>query len=271
MFNTGVDMSGAIRSILFIVFPVVLLSCGDDSEPIEPTPSKLIPISFKEGDLTKTLTHNENGNLTEIRYQSGPIGTPIISYHRFVYNDQGRLTASSTDTGWRYEYTYSGELIRETQEYVNGSISDRHTFSYDAKGRLVEQITYQNIPSEGGIIPVAKTTYQYEGDNMVAQRLYYYTSYGLEARLLTEFYYSDFDSMINSEDYFDVIGVNPLLKFSKNNPRKMIVKNGNGTVTSTDTYRYEYHPKGYATSKKVTTKFYHGGEGTYEATYSFVE
>ena len=264
-----------MKSVNYLVSALllVLASCNlEDPSPIIDEVD-LIPISFKEYNVTKTLIYDNSNRLIQIQYKTDLAdGNVMLSFHDFQYDDRGRLAESSTDTGWRYLYTYCDNRIVRTDEFINGAKSDYHTFQYDYKGRLIERITYQNIPAEGGEIPVAMDTYSYDSrGNLIMLRLYYYTSYGLESRLLTELAYSDYDNKINSEEYFDILGINPLVRLRKNNPGKLMVKNDKGNVSSTETYRYTYHEKGYALTKKADVVFYNGNSGSYEATYTFRE
>lgn len=258
---------------LLYFFILLLTSCEQDA----PTPNvdelKLVPISFKEAELTKTLVFDNVGRLVQIQYQTAlPDGSSMDSFHNFQYDALGRLIESTTDTGWRYLYSYTNNHIVRTDEYLNGVKSDYHLFKYDSKGKLIERITYQNIPAEGGEIPVAKDSYTYDNrGNLTTLQLYYYTSYGLESRLLTELVFSDYDDKINSEEYFDIMGVNPLTKLRKNNPGKLVVKNNKGNISTLETYHYTYHEKGYALTKKVEVVHYNGNTGSYVATYTFRE
>lgn len=256
-----------------IAFLVIFLSACDTDQPQPIEVAELIPVSFKESETTKTLVHDDAGRLVEVQYLNEyENGNSWTSVHNFYYDSQGRVKESTTDTGWKYVYTYNGGRIISTQEFINGIESDVHTFSYDAKGRLAEKMTYQDIPEEGGVIPIAKEVYTYdEKDNLILQQLYYYTSFGLEAKLLTESVFSDYDDKINSEEYFNAIGVNPHLKFRKNNPGKMIVKNGAGNIGMTVTYSYNYHQKGYATKKVMTVVMHDGQTNVHEAFYTFKE
>lgn len=268
------DMMRRYKSYFLAVTVAASLAACNDDEPIRvDSPLTLIPKTFVEADLTKSLVYDDANRLVEIHFITKyPNGTTSTSVQTFVYNEEGKLAESTTDTGWRYVYTYDNHFIIRTDEYIQDTHSDYHLFKYDNKSRLIERVTYQDIPEEGGEIPVAKDTFTYDSQgNLEFQRLYYYTSYGLEAKLLTELAFSDYDDKVNSEEYFDVMGINPLIRLRKHNPSKMIVKNQQGNITSTETYAYTYHPKGYAVAKKARIVLYNGNEGSYEATYLFEE
>jgi hypothetical protein len=137
---------------------------------------------------------------------------------------------------------------------------------------VTERIVYQNIPEEGGIIPTSKDTYEYdENDNLTELRMYYYTSFGAKAILQTVFISSDYDDKLNTEDLFDINIFNPYVTLRKNNPGKLITQNGNGNVTSTELYTYQYHPMGCATSKTTNITWYHGGTGSYTSAFTFTD
>ncbi|MEZ4947163.1 MAG: hypothetical protein R2804_16615 [Cyclobacteriaceae bacterium] len=264
-----------MRLFRYLIFgwSIALLSCSDEQQSPISDGSDLIAISYTEAGFTKTLFHDDKGRLIQIHYLTTfSNDNTLESTHDFIYNNMGQLTESITDTGLRLVYTYGGNKIIRTEEYLNGEKSDFHTFSYDLQGRIVERITYQDIPEEGGEIPVSKETYEYDqNDNVTLQKLYYYTSFGEEARLLSEFEFSDYDDKINSEEFFDVIGINPFIRLRKNNPGVMILKNNNGNISITEKYRYSYHEKGYAIRKFVDVTQYDGTTGSYEVSYIFKE
>src|SRR5690606_4991213 len=138
------------------------------------------------------------------------------------------------------------KVISRTDEYANGAeLSQYHTYSYDDQERLIESITWQDIPEEGGEIRVSKETYEYDHTgNITYYRIFYYGTGGVEAFPLTVFHYSNYDNHINSEQYFNVNPFNPTLITSKNNPGKMTIQNASGVISSTEIYSYEYHKKG---------------------------
>lgn len=248
-------------------------SCSDEQPSPVSDGLDLVPISYTEAGFTKILAYNNQGKLTQIHYTTTfSDGNTLESFHDFTYHSDGRVAESKTDTGWKFVYTYNENKIVKTEEYIQGVQSDVHTFRYDPQGKIVERITYQDIPEEGGVIPVSKETYEYDqNDNLIIQRLYYYTSYAEEAKLLSEFEYSDYDNKINSEEFFDIIGINPLVRLRKNNPGLMVLKNDKGNVSITEKYRYTYHEKGYPIRKLVDITHYDGTTGSYEASYSFKE
>ncbi len=258
---------------LILVLSFLTISCSEESTQPVTDGSDLVAISYSEAGFTKSLIYDDMGRLIRIHYLTTFSDNKTLeSTHDFVYNDNDQLTESTTDGGLRMVYTYGSNKIIKTEEYLNGEKSDFHTFSYDPQGRMVERITYQDIPEEGGEIPTSKETIEYNSKgNVVLQRLYYYTSYGEESKLLTEFEFADYDDKINSEKFFDIIGINPFIKLRKNNPGKMVIKNNSGNISITENYQYYYHAKGYAIKKFVDVTHYDGTKGSYEASYTFKE
>jgi hypothetical protein len=252
---------------------VLLVSCErDEPHPAEPA-LRLVPEEMQEVDFSKKFIYNASGQLAQIKMVSRfPGGGSIESEQNFFYDAQGILKESTTDTGWRITYTFSNGLITRADEFVNGAASQYHTYRYNPQGRLLESITWQDIPEEGGEIPVAKTTYEYDANNnVIQQQLYYFTSFGAEAKLSTTFLMSDYDDKINSEGFFDIHPANPLVQLSTNNPGKMEIRNQNGFTFSRETFEYDYHADGYPTGKTTHTLLYNGNEGTYKTTYRFKE
>ncbi|MFZ6000319.1 MAG: hypothetical protein ACOYW3_07395 [Bacteroidota bacterium] len=258
------------------VYFLIVLSAGMavscDENELVPTEQPLIPLLLEELNYSKEFVHDADGRLSEIKMVSTyPNGVKDQSVQSFAY-ESGRLKESATDTGWKMVYTFTGDVITRTDEYVNGQHSQYHTYQYDASKRLISTTTYQNIPEEGGEIPVASSTFDYDTrGNVTFYRLFYHGTRGEGTFPLTTFAYSDYDDKINSEDYFDLNPFNPLMRLSKNNPGKMIVANAKGVVSSTELYTYEYHPKGYATKKTTHATLYNGNTGTYTSTFKFKE
>lgn len=258
-----------ITSIVF--FSLAIIACDTDNP--EPTSLDLKPALFVEEDFRREYLYNDANQLSQIKLISTfANGGTMTSTQNFSYLPSGNIAEATSDTGFKFVYTYTGDKISRTDEYVYDTWSKYHAFTYDSRGRLTEQITYQNIPEEGGMIPTSKDTYQYDAqDNLSVLNLYYYTSYGAEAKLLTTFIASDYDTKMNTEDYFDVNVLNPYVRLRKNNPGKLITKNGQGNVVSTEVYAYQYHPQGYATSKTTTVTQFNGNTGSYTSRFLFKE
>lgn len=252
--------------------PIIILSSCDQDSPTPVTESPLIPEEYQEEHYTRTFFHNAGGQLTKVVMVSVlPNGSTMESEHTYTYDAAGKLKESITDTGWRMVYTVTGNVITRTDEYLNESeLTQYHTYSYDSQDRLVESVTWQDIPEEGGEIPVSKETYEYDdAGNISYYRLFYFGPNGEGVFPLTVFHYSNYDQHINSERYFSVNPFNPTLLTSKNNPGKMTVENASGVVSSTEVYAYEYHTKGYATKKTADVTLVNGNTGSYTATYKF--
>jgi hypothetical protein len=254
---------------LIFLLSFVVIAC-DTNNP-EPVSVELKPSRFEEQDFTREYVYNDANQLIQIRMISAlPNGGTMTSTQNFTYHSNGKMVETTSDTGFRFVYTYTGDKISRTDEYVNGTWSKYHAFAYDVRGRLTEHITYQDIPEEGGLIPTSKDTFQYDANNnLEVMNMYYYTSYGAEAKLLTTFISSDYDTKINTEDYFDVNVFNPYVRLRKNNPGKLITQNAAGVAGSTELYTYQYHPIGYATSKTTQVTWYHGGTGSYTSVFTF--
>lgn len=262
-----------MKPVAFIILLSLIIVACDTSEHPEPIPLNLKPALFVEEDFKREYVYNDADQLVQIRLISELTnGGTMTSTQDFTYLSNGKLKETTSDTGFKFVYGYAGDRIIRTDEYVNGTWSRYHAFTYDMRGRLIETITYQDIPEEKGIIPTSKDTYQYDDHgNLEVMRMYYYTAYGAEAKLLTTFISSDYDTKMNTEDYFDLNVFNPYATLRKNNPGKLITLNASGNVTSTEVYAYQYHPIGYASSKTTSVTWYHGGTGSYTSTFTFKE
>lgn len=249
---------------------LAFVSCSSNDDGTVPE-KRLLPDTYSELNYTRTLYHDSEYRLIRVQMISKyPNDTWDESNQHYIYDHQGRLTESHVDNGWKMVYTFSDDKIVRTDEYINSSSSQFHTFEYNEQGRLSKSITYQNIPEEGGIIPVSGESYDYdENANISEQRTYYYTSYGAEAKLLTVFTYSGYDDRVNGDNLFSINPFNPLVKLSENNPGQVQVKNNKGEVSSTNTYTYQYHAKGYPIKKTTHVVLYNGHVGDYVSTYKF--
>ncbi|MFZ6000266.1 MAG: hypothetical protein ACOYW3_07125 [Bacteroidota bacterium] len=263
-----------IKRLLLSLCGIAWLSVSscDTDDPGSARELAIVPVRLQQADYAKELSFDNHGRLAKVIITSEmPDGTILESTQEFEFDGETPIRCT-TNYGFRMEYTYDGGVIVRTDEFLNGTFSQFHTFSYDDHGRVAEIISWQNIPEEGGLIPHNKGVYEYdETGNVLFQRLYYYNTDSKDHELLTVFEYSDYDSFINSEQLFNAFPFNPLFKFSKNNPGKMVVKNANGIVSTTDEHIYTYNARGYAIHKTTKSSFRNGESGTYETAYVFEE
>jgi len=260
----------SLQLMLLLALAVFSCSSNDDTNPL-PEP-EVIPDTYSELNFSRTLHHNADGKLIRVQMVSVlPNGATEETNQYYTYNTQGRMVESNTGNGWRMVYTFSGDKMVRTDEYINSTLRTQyHTFEYTPTGKLAKSITYQNIPEEGGEIPVSSSTYEYDEDgNLTFEKLFYYTTGGAEAVLLTVFKYGAYDDQPNSENLFSINPFNPFARFSENNPGQLEVKNGNGVVSSTNTYTYQYNTKGYPVKKSTHIVLHNGEQGDYETIYTF--
>lgn len=264
-----ITSKGATSLLLLLALASSACSSDDHTNPV-PEPG-VIPDTFYESSYYRVMHYNGGGKLARIQMVSVlPNDTKEEINQLYSYNEAGRLLESNTENGWRMVYSYTGDELTRTDEYINSQLSQYHLFEYNQQGKLAQRITYQNIPEEGGEIPTSKDVFEYdENGNLTEERLYYYTSFGKEAVLLTVLSYSDYDDKHNSEGLFAINPFNPLAKFSKNNPGKLLVKNAHGNVSMTHSYTYQYNVKGYPIKKDTQTLLYNGEQGSYQSVYSY--
>src|SRR4051812_572714 len=123
-----------MKHLLFFAFTFLFFACGEEAQPELPGSLPLVPDTFTQADFTKVFIHNTAGQLSEVKMISAlPGGGTMNSSHLFSYHSTGQLAESTTDTGWRYVHFFSGDKIIRTDEFVNGALSQYHTFSYNSK------------------------------------------------------------------------------------------------------------------------------------------
>jgi len=268
----NLSLSTSLKQLgLILTLATVFVACNDD-DPAPATPEvQLQPLLYEEPDYKKEFVYDNSNRLVQIKMTSTfANGYETTSVQNLVYDANGKLAELTSDTGFRFVYTYAGNRIATTQEWVNGTASRMHRFTYDDRGRVTEAIVYQNIPDEGGEIPTSSDRYEYDANgNLAVWTMYYYTTFGREAKVQTVLTFSDYDNKVNTEDLFEPNVFNPGMVLRKNNPGKLVVTNGNSAVTSTERYTYEYHEQGFATSKTTEVTLHHGGTGSYRSAYTF--
>jgi YD repeat-containing protein len=260
------------KVILFVFSALLVFSCDHHGKDPEPEIPNLVPIKMEDVDGYRELMYDVNGKVVGVSIVTKFVdGTELRNVQTLVRDTSGKLIELTTDTGSRMVYVYDGEgKVSRTEEYVNDVWSQRHEYIYNEKGLLKENITYQDIPEEGGLIPVSKDVYSYDGaGNVTLQVLYHYTPFGVDAKILTTTTFSDYDSKINTERYFAINPFNPFVKVRNNNPGKMVIRNAAGATKIVETYEYKYNAEGYTTEKTSYVTMDNGNSGSFTTTYTF--
>lgn len=257
-----------------VLFSVILVSCDDRDEPLPQQSPLILPLRLELEDYERELVFDDKNRLSRVKTSSFMPGDVVLeSTTEYFYSTDGKLDKAVTDQGYRLEYTWEGDKIIRTDEYIQDTFSQYHTFTYDVNGRLHEFLTWQDILGEGEVVAKSKAVFLYDNNGNLTNQLLYYYHTGINGHaLLTSFEYSDYDDNVEAESLFDGYAYNPEAVFSKNNPGKMITKNANGNTTLIDQYNYVYNARGYATSKTTTSVFSHNGSGgSYETRYFYEE
>jgi hypothetical protein len=254
-----------------LVLPAILFySCdSSDDDPVRET--IYTPVKMEAGDISVELQYNAAGELTHsVTRQQALNGVVLTSTLKYIYKN-GRIDSAARDTGFRISFQYEDDKIVSAEEYIDVTWVQRHTFTYDTKGRLKESITWQNVPEEGGISPVQRNTFEYdERDNLIANDIYYYSTGKDDFVLLTVMRVSDYDNQPNAEGFFERHPYNPLVTLRKNNPRKMVITNAAGLGKAEYTFTYTYNAGGYPVKKDASVLF-DGVTTTSEVRYFFTE
>src|SRR5690349_15570236 len=101
-----------------------LVSCDseENTDPIVST--ELRPDRIEQVDYTRELIFDTQNRLVKVISTSEfPNDGEMVSTQEFTYGDDGHLKESITDSGWRLVYTYDGEFIVRTDEYVDDVLS----------------------------------------------------------------------------------------------------------------------------------------------------
>lgn len=249
------------------------LSCDDN----EVNPSKaplILPLRMELDDYKREFTFDAGNRVTSVKSSSYYPGEVVLeTNHEYFYAADGKLEQSLNDQGFRLVYTYEGNRIVRTDEFLNGAFTQHHTFSYDSKGRLFEFITWQDIPEFGGVVPKAKEVYIYDSrDNLTNQVIYIYNSATKGHEVLTSFELSDYDNNPEAETLFAAHAFNPQAVLRRNNPGRMVTKNRLGNTGMIDQYAYVYDSRGYVTEKTTTVTYvYNGNSGSYQTLFFYQE
>ena len=250
---------------------LIVLSCHDDA-PAPVKSRQLLPLRMELEDYTREFLYDDNHRISKIKTSSFFPGEVVLeSTTGYFYDDEGQLEKVETDSGFRLDYTWEGGRIIRTDQYINDQPTEHYTFLYDEKGRLREYTTWQDIPEEGGLIPVQREVYLYDNrDNVTTQFLYYYDS-GIKGHaLLSSFEFADYDDHKDGEGLFDAYTINPGVVRRKNNPGKMVTRNRTGNAVMVDEYSYVYNADGYPIEKTTTGVFsYNGSGGSYRTRYYY--
>lgn len=264
-------MKGIVIPALVLI-AIFLVSCDrDDPQPVKNP--VILPLRMEMDDYKREFMFDDALRVSRIKNISTLPGGVMEAVTEYFYADDGTLERAITDTGYRLEYTYQDGKISRTDEFINDQFTQYLSFSYDEKGRLHEFKTWQDIPEMGGWIAVAREVYLYDQrDNVTDHFLYYWDGSINGHKLLTAFEYGDYDNYPEAESLFNDYTFNPQAVFRKNNPGRMITRNGLGNTVSIDHYSYTYNVHGYPTRKTTTTIFSaSGSSGSYETRYYYEE
>lgn len=272
----------AVRDVNYnmkTIYPAILLFTGlfiscdhDEVTPVKET--VILPLRLELDDYKREFTIDSRNRISTIRISSYMPNEVVLETNvQYFYTSDGKLEKTVTDNGFELVYHHQDGLITRTDEYLNGQLSQYHTFSYDDKGRLQQFTTWQDIPEYGGVVAKAKEVYVYDNrDNLTNQFLYTYNSGTQGHDLLSSFEFSDYDNNPEAESLFSAHAFNPQAAFRKNNPGKAVTKNRLGNMGMIDQYSYVYDARGYVTEKTTTVTYaYNGNTGSFKSFFFYQE
>jgi hypothetical protein len=101
--------------VLIFLMSSVIIAC-DTSNP-EPVTFELRPSRFEEEDFTREYYYNNANQLTQIKLISLlPKDGSLTSTQNFTYLSNGKMAETTSDTGFKFVYTYEGDKISRTDE-----------------------------------------------------------------------------------------------------------------------------------------------------------
>ncbi len=245
---------------LFMAFVVtaVIVACSSDDDAKKPV---VLPEKMESTDSKLEFSHNSDNKIASVKSSYYyPNNVVLVTNYEYTYTSEGNYKQCLTDNGYRFDYTYEGGKLVRTDEYINDSFTQYYAFAYNDEGRVTEIITWQNIPEEGGWIPVSKGTYTYENSNVTQQKLYYYSSGTQQHHLQTTFDYGQYDSKKSVEELFANFTLNPTLRLSENNPGIVTTTNGNGVTSFVAEFSYSYDDLGYPVARTIGSTVVSSGE-----------
>lgn len=250
------------------VFAVSLafFSCDQDQQTMPE--SKHVPLKMEEDGYVRELIYDDAKRLITVKSTSTmPDRSTVQTTQTREYDAAGRLVKISIDDNWLMQYTYRGDRIVRTDEFRNNQPHQVHIFSHNVSGRVVEMLTLRE--ENGEAVPVSRMNYVYDLEGNLMEADHYNFERG-QLVLGTTLTYSGYDAMKSNIDSFGAHAVNPVAVFHTNNPGKMVVKNFNGVVTSTEDYTYQYDLHEMPTLRYTTVTFpFNGNSGVYQTDFFY--
>lgn len=259
-------MKNYLSAVILTGMSLSFIACDQDTQTMPE--AEIRPVKMEEEGYKRELGYNDKGKLVTIKSTSVmPDKSFIETTQKMEFDESGRIARTIIDDSWRMEYTYDGDRIVRTDEYRNSQPHQVHLFTYNVAGRMVEMLTVRE--DGNGVTPISKISnvYDLEG-NVMESMSYTYENHRFE--LSTTFIYSGYDSMKSGEHHFGAHALNPQVRFHKNNPGKMAVRNFNGVVTSTEEYTYQYDMDNFPVIRYTTVTFpFNGNTGIYKSEFFY--
>lgn len=262
------------RTSAYLIFGCIFLAACSDDDATVVKEEIVLPSKVESIDSKVEFTHDDSHKISTVKSSYYyPNDVVLETNYTYAYTSDGKFKQCVTDNGFRFDYTYDGDRLVRTDEYINDIFTQYHSFVYNGAGRMTERTTWQNIPEEGGWIPVSKEELTYDAhENLLTQKLFFYNTGTQQHKLLTSFSYENYDDGFSVEGLFANYIVNPEMKLSKNNPRKVTTTNGNGITSFISEFSYSYDDVGYPLSRSIKATVVSSGEVTTSSqTYSYVK
>lgn len=259
------------QAITILTALVLVIASCDDNESASPKPKDRLPLRTEQLGYKKVLAFDGDQRLSKITTFLTMLDDKVQKLvHEFSYHPDGKFRNCTSQGKLAYEYTYEGDKIARADEYTDEVLTRFFTYTYDNGGRIHEVTTWQDLPVHG-VVPTIKSEYMLDAnDNVVLLTLHYFNASKGEYELISRFEYSEYDNKKGVDQLFHPNAANPLARWSRNNPGKMVTINSTGLITMIEEYTYKYDSEGFVTSKTTTTTQVHNGQsGSYETTFFY--
>ena len=254
----------SISGLLLLLTMLLLLvtSCNKTGQkPIDPVPvptaGKLAKMAFKDGSYDSVF-YQADGSISRIKIHYALPG-PYTETYDFEYNSDKKVSKVLQNNGEYFQYSYVNGQLAAVAHYVAGNKQDQRIYDYQ-DGKLISIEEYhQPSPNTPGYEFTGERILEYYPDGNLKKE----TSYSFDPQTRApirdaSIEYSDYDLRQNPADQLSRFLYLSFIQFSRNNPRKTVIKNEqNGSATE---FLTEYTYNASLTPSSHKTTFLSGGQ-----------
>ncbi|MEQ9415614.1 MAG: hypothetical protein RIF39_17385 [Cyclobacteriaceae bacterium] len=277
----------ALKSLVLVAFTaVILVSCDDLTEPIEPTPLPQIdenpqeepsknpgdpfgnPGDQNEGQqggistialgyktvsgnwtTTRNYQYNSSGKINKITWRSE---TPFVQTgsYTYDYNQDGKLTTVSNNHGKVEEYIWENERVVRKNILSNGFISEYKTFTYNEQGLLANVAEYYMRYEDHYALRGVNEFLYFTDGNLYTSLYYTYNAHANSFELNSSKTYANY---IDAPNPFPMVEVIPGVIMQTKLPLQHTVTIGKQTIHYS--FNYEVRQDGYPLTRTSSSEY----------------